>query len=162
MLAAAFGAGRVFCEYCSREVYRDVSLSHPRLATVDHRTPKARGGSERRSNLAIACYECNHRKGFLTQGEFMQVINDRKARKKLAHSIARAWTPDYVPRTPTEAEELRRERQARRLAGRLKEPDPDCQKCDGNGTWHDQKHRPNPCVCTVVDPRGRISQRGAA
>ncbi len=37
---------------------------------VEHLTPKARGGSDRVSNLALACKPCNRRKGNQTAAEF--------------------------------------------------------------------------------------------
>src|SRR6266849_4143481 len=37
---------------------------------VEHLTPKARGGSDRVSNLALACESCNRRKGKQTAAEF--------------------------------------------------------------------------------------------
>ncbi len=37
---------------------------------VEHLTPKARGGSDRVSNLALACEPCNRRKGNQTAAEF--------------------------------------------------------------------------------------------
>ena len=42
------------CAYCSRD---KVPLE------IDHIHPKSRGGSDRVSNLAIACHDCNQRKG---------------------------------------------------------------------------------------------------
>ena len=49
------------CVYCKAE---NVPLE------VEHIVPKARGGSNRISNLAIACHECNQRKGAQTAKEF--------------------------------------------------------------------------------------------
>ncbi|HEY1388634.1 MAG TPA: RNA-guided endonuclease IscB [Ktedonobacterales bacterium] len=37
---------------------------------VEHLTPKSRGGSDRASNLALACEPCNQRKGTQTAAEF--------------------------------------------------------------------------------------------
>lgn len=36
---------------------------NPRYATADHRTPYSQGGSDSRSNLAAACFECNNKRG---------------------------------------------------------------------------------------------------
>lgn len=49
------------CAYCGRA---DVPLE------VEHIIPKSRGGTDRVSNLALACRECNQRKGNLTAEEF--------------------------------------------------------------------------------------------
>ena len=37
---------------------------------IDHRTPRARGGSDAMSNLQLLCRPCNTRKGSITDGEF--------------------------------------------------------------------------------------------
>lgn len=49
------------CAYCKG---KDVPLQ------VEHLTPKARGGSDRVSNLTLACEPCNQRKGTQTAREF--------------------------------------------------------------------------------------------
>ncbi|MEK7748977.1 MAG: HNH endonuclease [Bacteroidota bacterium] len=48
------------CQYCGKS---DVSL------TVDHITPRARGGLDTWENLVCACIDCNNRKGDRTPGE---------------------------------------------------------------------------------------------
>lgn len=55
-----------FCSYCGREL-------HNRLATRDHKTPLARGGSDTIDNIAPACRRCNSAKGVLTAEEFETV-----------------------------------------------------------------------------------------
>ncbi len=49
--------------------------------TVDHKTPKSRGGTGK-TNLTGACWSCNNRKGDRTEAEF------REAEKKLAAKFA--------------------------------------------------------------------------
>lgn len=49
------------CTYCGK---KDVPLE------VEHITPKSRGGSNRVSNLCLACRECNEKKGNRTAQEF--------------------------------------------------------------------------------------------
>ena len=49
------------CVYCGA---KDVSLQ------VEHIIPRARGGTDRVSNLTLACEPCNQRKGTLTAAEF--------------------------------------------------------------------------------------------
>ena len=51
------------CVYCAKS---DVPLN------VEHIVPKARGGSNRLSNLAIACVECNQKKGARPIEEFLK------------------------------------------------------------------------------------------
>jgi hypothetical protein len=49
------------CAYCGRE---DVPLE------IEHIVPKSRGGTDRVSNLTLACRDCNQRKGNMTASEF--------------------------------------------------------------------------------------------
>ena len=49
------------CVYCKKE---------DRVLEIEHLTPKSRGGSNRVGNLAIACKQCNQRKGSKTAAEF--------------------------------------------------------------------------------------------
>ena len=67
------------CAYCGAE---NVPLE------VEHITPKARGGSNRVSNLAIACNPCNIRKGTQTAAEFGHPEIQAKARKPLKDTAA--------------------------------------------------------------------------
>src|SRR6266852_9044853 len=55
---------------------------------VEHLTPKARGGSDRVSNLALACEPCNRKKGTQDIQEFL--IHDEK---RLARILAQAKAP---------------------------------------------------------------------
>lgn len=47
--------------------------------TVDHKTPLVRKGSNRSSNIALACKKCNSRKGTKTAKEFLQIIHREEA-----------------------------------------------------------------------------------
>ena len=51
------------CVYCGK---KDVPLN------IEHVVPKARGGSNRVSNLAIACVQCNQKKGARPVEEFLK------------------------------------------------------------------------------------------
>lgn len=61
------------CAYCPAT---DVALQ------VEHVVPKARGGSNRISNLALACARCNERKGSQSIEEFLAHDPQRLARVK--------------------------------------------------------------------------------
>ncbi len=48
-------------------------------ATLDHKTPKSRGGHKAsRRNLALCCMDCNHHKGDLTEEEYRLVLSQRR------------------------------------------------------------------------------------
>lgn len=71
---ALFGAQRGKCMYCgikAEMTYFD----------VDHKTPVARGGSNRFSNYQLLCSPCNRRKGALTDGEFRRKYKLTPSRK---------------------------------------------------------------------------------
>lgn len=46
--------GDLFCAYCENIC---------EVATIDHLTPKSKGGTNRQENLVVACLECNQLKG---------------------------------------------------------------------------------------------------
>lgn len=62
------------CAYCNK---RNVPLE------VEHIIPKSRGGTNRVSNLAISCHECNQEKGNRTAEEFGHHGIQKKAKKSL-------------------------------------------------------------------------------
>jgi len=63
------------CAYCGKENIKDLE--------VEHIIPKTRGGSNRVSNLTIACKGCNLRKGNLTAEEFGYPFVQEQAKKPL-------------------------------------------------------------------------------
>ncbi|MBI2571474.1 MAG: HNH endonuclease [Candidatus Schekmanbacteria bacterium] len=67
------------CAYCDAE---NVPLK------IEHIVPKARGGSDRASNLTLACRSCNERKGSREVREFLG-----RDSKRLAHVLAAATAP---------------------------------------------------------------------
>lgn len=56
------------CAYCDAPL----GWGHPSVTApqVEHVIPRARQGSDRLSNLVLACGPCNHAKGTMTGGEF--------------------------------------------------------------------------------------------
>ena len=59
------------CQYCG---------TSSRDLTIDHVTPKHRGGRHEWENLVAACRSCNHRKGSKTLGEaHMTLLRDPRA-----------------------------------------------------------------------------------
>lgn len=67
------------CAYCQK---RDIPLE------IEHIVPKSKGGSDRVSNLAIACRPCNERKGNKSVKEFL-----KKKTEVLRNIMAKAKTP---------------------------------------------------------------------
>ena len=67
------------CAYCGAE---NVPLE------VEHITPKSRGGSNRVSNLTLACVPCNQRKGNMTAAEFGYPEIQAKAKRPLKDAAA--------------------------------------------------------------------------
>ena len=51
------------CHYCRLTTVKDLPHSHPRKATIDHKTPRSRGGGWSLDNLVISCDRCNGEKG---------------------------------------------------------------------------------------------------
>lgn len=62
------------CSYCGR---KDIPLE------IEHIVPKSRGGSNRVTNLCLACHECNQKKGNKTAAGFGYPKLQQKANKSL-------------------------------------------------------------------------------
>ena len=58
------------CFYCQLSVDVAKVQPHPRAPTLDHVTPRSRGGKNTATNRVLACYLCNHQKGDMTLDEF--------------------------------------------------------------------------------------------
>ena len=67
------------CAYCGKE--------HTPFE-VEHIVPKSRGGSNRVSNLCIACHDCNQKKGSLTAAEFGHPKVQAQAKQPLRDAAA--------------------------------------------------------------------------
>lgn len=51
------------CDYCAVVTSEHVPENHPQRATVEDIVPLSKGGSNNRSNWALACSACNQAKG---------------------------------------------------------------------------------------------------
>lgn len=71
------------CFYCGSEFIEGDKHMAP---SIDHRTPKAFGGTRARVNLVAACMRCNKMKGDLTEAQFWIAY-------KMAHDYAAARVP---------------------------------------------------------------------
>lgn len=67
------------CAYCGKA---DTALE------IEHIIPKSRGGSNRVSNLTLACHGCNQRKGNQTAEEFGHPESQAKAKQPLKDTAA--------------------------------------------------------------------------
>lgn len=63
--------GEITCYYCK------VSLQ-PEEIHIEHKTPVVRGGTNSRSNLALACQRCNLSKGRKTESEFRRYMEGKE------------------------------------------------------------------------------------
>lgn len=61
------------CHYCGAQT--DLSPKQTRRqATIDHFIPLAKDGLDERSNMVLACFECNHEKGDISAENFVVPI----------------------------------------------------------------------------------------
>jgi 5-methylcytosine-specific restriction endonuclease McrA len=69
------------CAYC-RVFLKDVDKikADPGWLTLDHKTPKSRGGSDETDNFAFCCRECNSVKGNRTDEEFRKFLREYTTR----------------------------------------------------------------------------------
>lgn len=81
------------CYYCAVKMSFDVAPDASTRATTDHRTPLARGGTNRIDNIVAACFRCNHRKGQQTEEEFLGNISE--ADLKIIAARAESIPPQF-------------------------------------------------------------------
>ena len=67
------------CEYCG------VALT-PQIRQIDHKVPLCLGGEHSISNLAIACSDCNLRKGSMPFNEWVSLLAERRKGMQLCDS----------------------------------------------------------------------------
>ena len=63
--------GVLKCIYCNRELTK-------KEATLEHKYPVSRGGTNEKENLAIACLHCNDSKGSKTEEDFRNYLIKKK------------------------------------------------------------------------------------
>ena len=61
------------CVFCKQE---------SRIPNVEHNIPKSKGGTDRLSNLVLACKRCNDEKGTMTGVEYFEVLLKREEKKR--------------------------------------------------------------------------------
>lgn len=157
---AAVDRTDVRCEYCQVVVSTDVPQSAPTRAVGDHRIPVARGGSNRRTNIAVVCNGCNHRKGVLTDMEYLAIMHNAGAVRRAASKAAFALQGHDVEGFATyhERKDAKRQRRESRLADRIRIPDANCTHCGGTGrvggkqTNHHVRSHLCPCSLVPLSP----------
>lgn len=77
------------CYYCAADLRRPGVR-----ATLDHRLPRSRGGSDQRANLVPACLACNHAKGCLTVSEFREHVRRALPEWQAMLSLSRVLAGD--------------------------------------------------------------------
>lgn len=62
------------CFYCGKRVALKRKGTTERM-TIDHITPKAKGGKDGKANLVACCFECNQEKGNKMPEDFYVRVN---------------------------------------------------------------------------------------
>jgi len=60
--------GYIKCHYCEKKLDENNSSE----VELEHKTPVSRGGTNKRSNVVLACFDCNREKGRKTEKEFLK------------------------------------------------------------------------------------------
>jgi len=63
------------CYYCNRFMLLEAKNSDPLKVTIDHVIPLCKGGHHSRSNIVLACWECNIRKNQLLPSVFSGMLD---------------------------------------------------------------------------------------
>lgn len=161
-LAAQVAAHRLIgrplrCFYCNIEI---VVMAHaegvrtpPHAATVDHWTPKARGGTNAACNLFLACSRCNTLKGCMTGEEFIPIMDDEQQCLRIGREWSQKLNPQNAKLYPTArdriAAKVARREERLHLTQRITVPNPDCEWCSGSGR-HRNRGIDRPCPCSIT------------
>ena len=98
-LVKAFNRQNGLCCFCGIETWlaiEGVKKQHPpagkfvrHMATADHIIPQFHGGTDRSTNIAMACMDCNGRRGTIPFEEFLEARSDpvrwKAFNRKLTH-----------------------------------------------------------------------------
>ena len=60
--------GYIKCHYCEKKLNENDTSG----VEIEHKTPVSRGGTNKRSNVVLACCDCNREKGRKTEKEFVK------------------------------------------------------------------------------------------
>jgi 5-methylcytosine-specific restriction endonuclease McrA len=69
------------CYYCGciTSLPNDNAPQKKDTATIDHKTPRRRGGANSAENEVLCCHQCNGDKAHLTEGEYRAVLAYRQS-----------------------------------------------------------------------------------
>jgi len=81
---------RHMCQYCG-------DTPHPRYLTIDHVTPRRRGGKSTWENCVISCVGCNRRKADRLPSEAGMKLLPRPELKSLFPETPKKWAVPYQP-----------------------------------------------------------------
>jgi len=79
------------CSYCEQTC--DSQLRTWSVPTIDHATPRARGGARRGPNEVLSCMGCNQSKGDMTAMEYRYFLRTGEL-----HGDYLAWLTDRITR----------------------------------------------------------------
>lgn len=68
------------CFYCGKRMVR-WGKNKPTKFTLEHLTPKSRGGDDSLENLVGACWQCNHRRGNKSIKEFADKVPKKEIKE---------------------------------------------------------------------------------
>jgi 5-methylcytosine-specific restriction endonuclease McrA len=106
------------CIYCQCKTWMavpDVQLqkppegfTHRQMATADHVIPQMRGGTDRATNLVLACKDCNNRRATMEFQAFLDIRSDPV--KWAAYNLKRAQTTSENGEAHKAKSQLRRKK----------------------------------------------------
>lgn len=88
------------CHYCRLDVVVSVWHENPRRATLDHKHPKSKGGTDAADNLVTCCHRCNMEKGdvpYEMYRWFRHMLLRGHSRTELLEAIAEVQDEQLAP-----------------------------------------------------------------
>lgn len=87
-----------YCFYCGVRLIRNMAKQAKHTATVDHLTPRSRGGRNVEVNRVPCCRRCNSRKGQLTLGEYIVWMAIGRPGMGPNGGAPNFWHPQHSPK----------------------------------------------------------------
>lgn len=67
---------------CVRDDFKCHYCKNDKNLTYDHIIPRSKGGSNKHTNIVLACYTCNQLKGDLSVEDFLEKLKEKERIKK--------------------------------------------------------------------------------